>query len=314
MRSPALLELAFVRVEKAILHQKHDPPGRGIGAEIQYGETREYGLRLTELPDAVTVRMSPKRDNVPPMADRNLMLLFDPRDGHLLALLAGDDLDVMRIAIPTAVGVRHLAPRDARVLAILGSGRHASGHLRANLHAVPSIEEVRVYIPNQTHREEFARDMSAELARPILPVTSARAAVEGADVISSVGLYQAPPFEAGWVRPGALVTHLDANGSPIEFTTRARVIVPVLQSAAIGLAGGIQRAESATVAAATDLASILAGQANARERDDEIVLLDMSAPRPWDPPIVNWAYKWAIEHQIGMEFYLSDEPLPQPLP
>src|SRR5438874_830405 len=57
--------------------------------------------------------------------------LFEPVSGKLLAVTDGRYITEARTAAVSAVSVEHLARRDAKVLAIIGSGVQAHSHLDA---------------------------------------------------------------------------------------------------------------------------------------------------------------------------------------
>jgi ornithine cyclodeaminase/alanine dehydrogenase-like protein (mu-crystallin family) len=93
------------------------------------------------------------------------IVLLDPETGALAGLLDGRYITEARTAAVSAVSVRHLARRDASVLGIVGSGVQARSHLEAIRH-VASLREVRVWSPDATRRERFAREMSASTSLP----------------------------------------------------------------------------------------------------------------------------------------------------
>src|SRR5579862_983033 len=72
------------------------------------------------------------------------ILLFDPTSGALLAITDGRYITEARTAAVSAVSVRHLARRDAKVLAITGSGVQAHSHMEA-LPLVRQFTEIRVW-------------------------------------------------------------------------------------------------------------------------------------------------------------------------
>src|SRR4051812_9829153 len=80
--------------------------------------------------------------------------LFDPETGELLAILDGRYITEVRTAAASAVSVRHLARKDARVLAILGSGVQAASHYDT-LRCVRDFAEVRVWSPTREHLLKF---------------------------------------------------------------------------------------------------------------------------------------------------------------
>src|SRR6202023_833594 len=59
-----------------------------------------------------------------------MIMLFQPETGQPLAFLDGRLITEMRTAAVSAAVTRHLAPKDSRVLALLGSGVQAQAHLR----------------------------------------------------------------------------------------------------------------------------------------------------------------------------------------
>src|SRR3979411_871657 len=103
------------------------------------------------------------------------IFLVDPETGTPLAVMDGRLITEMRTAAVSAAATKLLASPDAKVLAILGSGVQARSHVEA-LRLVRNFQEIRVWSPNAAHAEEFAKEVGAK-------VTSAEAAVRGADVI-----------------------------------------------------------------------------------------------------------------------------------
>src|SRR5712691_10883841 len=117
----------------------------------------------------------------PPNAERGIpthmatILLNDPQTGAPLAVMDGRLITEMRTAAVSAAATKLLASPDAKVLAILGSGVQARSHLEA-LRLARQFEESRVWSPNKSHAESFAKEIEA---KPM----SAEDAVRGAAVI-----------------------------------------------------------------------------------------------------------------------------------
>ena len=108
----------------------------------------------------------------------------------------------MRTAAVSAAITRHLAPPDAHVLALLGSGAQARAHLEALRH-VGRFEEVRVWSRNPDHAREFASRHGAR-------AMDAEAAVRDADVIVTATHSQEPVLRGEWLKRGA---HVNAVGA-----------------------------------------------------------------------------------------------------
>src|SRR5438067_11002846 len=103
------------------------------------------------------------------------IFLVDPETGEPLAIMDGRLITEMRTAAVSAAATKLLAPLDAKILAILGSGVQARSHVEA-LRLVRPFEEIRVWSPNQEHAKQFAEEIGAT-------AVSAEEAVRGADVV-----------------------------------------------------------------------------------------------------------------------------------
>jgi ornithine cyclodeaminase len=157
------------------------------------------------------------------------LLLFDPETGALLAMMDGRLVTEMRTAAVSAAAADALASREARTLAILGTGVQARSHLEA-LRLVRPIERVRVWSPTLEHREAFAREMSKTGTLDVVAASSAEEAVRGAEVIVTATLSAEPVLRGAWLAPGACVVAVGASRSDArevdgETVRRARCFV-----------------------------------------------------------------------------------------
>ena len=73
------------------------------------------------------------------------VLLCDDRTGEPLALLNGSALTGMRTGAAGALGVAHLARKDARTLLVCGAGHQAAFQIAATLILRPAIDHVMVW-------------------------------------------------------------------------------------------------------------------------------------------------------------------------
>ena len=113
-----------------------------------------------------------------------LVFLFDTSTGEPLALMQEGYLQHLRVGGRNAIGVKHLARKDAHMVGMLGSGGMARSHLMAFC-AVRPVDRVTVYSPTKEHREAYADEMETALEIRVEPVSSAREAVAGADIVST---------------------------------------------------------------------------------------------------------------------------------
>src|SRR5712692_3164332 len=133
----------------------------------------------------------------PPNAKRGipthmaLIILNDPQTGAPLAVMDGRLITEMRTAAVSAAATKLLAPKDAKVLAILGSGVQARSHVEA-LRLVRQFEEICVWSPNKSHAADFAKEIGARS-------TSAEDAVRGTDVVVTVTSSTMPVLRGAWL-------------------------------------------------------------------------------------------------------------------
>jgi len=132
-----------------------------------------------------------------------MILLCRPDTGEPLAVMDGRLITEMRTAAVSAAVTKYLAPPDARVLALLGSGVQAQAHLEA-LSRVCKFDEVRVWSNTAEHAKRFAREHRAV-------AMDVESTVRGADVIVTATNAREPILKGAWLKPGA---HVNAVGSP----------------------------------------------------------------------------------------------------
>src|SRR5207245_9399816 len=88
------------------------------------------------------------------------IFLVDPETGAPLIAMDGRLITEMRTAAVSAAATKLLAPSDAKVLAILGSGVQAHSHAEA-LRLVRRFEEIRVWSPTHEHAQQFSDEIGA---------------------------------------------------------------------------------------------------------------------------------------------------------
>ena len=130
------------------------------------------------------------------------IFLVDPETGVPLAIMDGRLITEMRTAAVSAAATKLLAPPNAKILAILGSGVQAHSHVEA-LRLVRQFEEIRVWSPMSEHAERFAKEIGAI-------AMSAEQAVRGADVVVTATNSKTPVLKGSWLRPGC---HVNAVGA-----------------------------------------------------------------------------------------------------
>jgi ornithine cyclodeaminase len=102
-----------------------------------------------------------------------------------------------------------MARRDAKVMALAGTGKQALAQIGTML-AVRPIERLQVYSPRQESREEFARKAREEFGVETAACAAVAEACKGAQIVTLVTRATQPFLRAGMLDRG---THLNAVGA-----------------------------------------------------------------------------------------------------
>lgn len=137
------------------------------------------------------------------------LMLWDADDGHCVAIIEAFGLGQLRTAAMTAVATKWLARPDARIVALVGSGRQAASQAAAVI-AVRPVEQVRVYSPTASHRDTFAQHLRSDARIDVISCATLQDAVGPADVITTVTRARSAFLHASDVSRG---THLNAVGA-----------------------------------------------------------------------------------------------------
>jgi ornithine cyclodeaminase len=178
-----------------------DRPGL-LGVMPAYlGEPRVMGLKV--------VTVMPGNHGTEFDSHQGAVMLFEVEHGRPLAILDGASITAIRTAAVSGVATRALARDDAGDLAILGSGVQAATHLEA-MATVRTLRRVRVWSREAAHARAFALRAAARQGLVVEVMDSARAAVEGADLVCTTTAARTPVLEGRWLAPGA---HINAVGA-----------------------------------------------------------------------------------------------------
>jgi ornithine cyclodeaminase/alanine dehydrogenase-like protein (mu-crystallin family) len=92
---------------------------------------------------------------------------------------------------------------------VYGTGRQAFTQVAA-VAAVRRLEGVTAWSRNAERREQFCRQVTAELGVAARPATSPEEAARGQDVVVTITTARDPVLEGAWLEPG---THVNAAGT-----------------------------------------------------------------------------------------------------
>jgi ornithine cyclodeaminase len=139
-----------------------------------------------------------------------ILLLWHSETGALVAVIEAFALGQMRTGAISGLASRWMADQNARVMAILGTGKQALTQVAAVV-AVRPIETLRVFSPTAANREAFAAKTAKSFPRlKVEAVSSVEAATSDAAIVTLVTRARAPIVSARHLARGA---HVNAVGA-----------------------------------------------------------------------------------------------------
>ncbi len=211
-------------------------------------------------------------------SEYGLLTLFDPRNGAPKALVDATGITEMRTGAITALGAKHLAPKNPKILAHIGARGTAYWNVRL-LCSLFDFNEVRVHSRRPESREAFAARLEADLGRKITVTEDWQSCLEGADIAVEASRLPEPQplFKTEWVKKGALVIPYGTMSS-VELTLTDIMDKVVMDDwgQAHGLFGALRdHVDQGKLTAETlhaELGQIVAGVKPGRQSADETIL------------------------------------------
>jgi alanine dehydrogenase len=138
-----------------------------------------------------------------------LLLLWSAEDGSLVAVVEAFALGNLRTGGISGVAAEWMARPDAKVMAIVGTGKQALAQIGAIL-AVRPIEQLRIHSPREDSRQAFAAKAREEFGIETEVSVSVSDACKGAQIVTLVTRAAQPFLTAAMLGKGA---HLNAVGA-----------------------------------------------------------------------------------------------------
>lgn len=234
---------------------------------------------------------------------QSTVFLFDADTGQAKAVVGGNLLTALRTAAASAVSIKHLARKDARVLGMIGAGHQSAFQMRA---AVEQRDFDKV-IGWNLHPEMLVRleETASELGLPYESVDLDRLGAE-ADVIISITSSFEPILKATQVTPGTHVACMgtDTKGKQEVDTAlvgKAKLFTDeIAQSATIGecqhaVAAGIVSEDNII-----EIGAVINATHPGRTSDEDITLFDGTGVGLQDLAVASAAVELAISKGVAI--------------
>lgn len=235
---------------------------------------------------------------------QSTVFLFDPDTGKCRAIVGGNLLTALRTAAASAISIKYLARKDAKVLGMIGAGHQSAFQLRA---AVQQRKFEKV-IGWNLHPDMLSRleEVAKEEDLPFEAVDLDRLGAES-DVIISITSSFAPMLKASQVRAG---THLACMGTDTkgkqeveaEILAKATVFTDeVAQAITIGesqhaIERGLIREEDII-----EIGAVINGTHPGRTSADQITVFDGTGVGLQDLAVASAAVELAIAKGLAIE-------------
>jgi alanine dehydrogenase len=209
-----------------------------------------------------------------------LLNLFDPATGMPLAVIDATAITDMRTGAMTAIGAKHLARRDSKVLGHIGARGTSYWNVRL-LDRLFHFDEIRVHSRRPESRNAFGERLARDLGKPVKVVDDWESCVRGADIVVEASRLPQPTplLRTEWIGKGALVVPYGTM-SAVELSLTDimdKIVVDDWGQCRKGLPFGAlrQHVDSDRLNERNlhaELGQIVAGIKPGRERDDETIL------------------------------------------
>ncbi len=235
---------------------------------------------------------------------QSTVVLFDADTGRVAALVGGNLLTALRTAAASAVSISHLAPKDAKVLGMIGAGHQSTYQMRA---AVEQRDFEKVIGWNY-HPEMLPRlaETAAGIGLPFEAVSLEQMGEE-ADVIISITSAFAPSLLDAHVKGP---THIACMGTDtkgkqeVEAALVARATVftdEIAQAVTIGECQHAIAEGSLKESDITEIGAVINGTHPGRTTDQELTLFDGTGVGLQDLAVASKAVELAVAKGVAIE-------------
>ena len=129
-----------------------------------------------------------------------IITLFDSETGAAIALMDGEYITAMRTAAASLLSIQHLARKDSKTVAIIGTGVQAESHLKM-IGTLVGIEKIWIASRNRSAASALASHASNAHA-----AESIHEAVSNADIVCLCTSSPEPVIKKEWLKEGVHIT------------------------------------------------------------------------------------------------------------
>lgn len=272
-----------------------------LPAYVDRGSEELYGVKaLGAMPANMEIGL-PRASGV--------IILMDGKTKAPRCLMDAQVISATRTAAVTYLAAKKLANQNVHEIGLVGCGVNMRTQLMAMKLAVPSLKRAYVY-SRKDGKHQFAQAMAKKVNMEIIPVNTAKEAVQGKKIIlTCLPNIMSPIVKKEWVETQG-VTHINIGCYESETSILGhmdRVVADIWEQ---GKHRGVQTHAQAVKQGVIsediieDLAPILTGKVPGRQSENENIFFAPTGLGFEDIVVANRVFKEAMEENIGQKIKL----------
>ena len=238
-----------------------------------------------------------------------MMVLINSQTGNPLAVLMDNGyLTDVRTGIAGAIAAKHLAPKEVKIVGVIGSGMQARYQIRA-LKLVRDFSFLMVYGIVDDEIDKYIDEISQKLNIEVIRADSVESVVKESNLVVTTTPSKEPYLRAEWLHTGLHITCMGSDSEdkqelfPDVFAKVDRIACD--RKSQVFRLGELHHALEAGVVSEDgeiiELGELTSGANPGRQSKEQITVCDLTGVGVQDTQIARLAYQRAVEQGLGIE-------------
>ena len=238
-----------------------------------------------------------------------MVVLINAQTGNPLAILMDNGyLTDVRTGIAGAIAAKHLAPKEVKMVGVIGSGMQARYQIRA-LKLVRDFSFLMVYGIVDDEIDKYIDEISKKLNIEVIRADSVEDVVKESNLVVTTTPSKEPYLRAEWLHTGLHITCMGSDSEdkqelfPDVFAKADRIACD--RKSQVFRLGELHHALEAGVVSEDgeiiELGELTSGANPGRQSKEQITVCDLTGVGVQDTQIARLAYQRAVEQGLGIE-------------
>ena len=238
-----------------------------------------------------------------------MMVLINSQTGNPLAVLMDNGyLTDVRTGIAGAIAAKHLAPKEVKIVGVIGSGMQARYQIRA-LKLVRDFSFLMVYGIVDDEVNKYIDEISKKLNIEVVRADSVESVVKESNLVVTTTPSKEPYLRAEWLHTGLHITCMGSDSEdkqelfPDVFAKADRIACD--RKSQVFRLGELHHALEAGVVSEDgeiiELGELTSGANPGRQSKEQITVCDLTGVGVQDTQIARLAYQRAVAQGLGIE-------------